>query len=114
MRRDNRQYPALGWWTTWNYPLHVGSVLGWWTKVPWLIACLGLMLLPLTGAWMWWQRRPRGQSGFPRRPVARIPRVLAVAIVALALVLPVLGLSIAAILLGEKLVAVARRAHVPA
>ncbi|MGD9720092.1 MAG: PepSY-associated TM helix domain-containing protein [Pirellulales bacterium] len=108
-QRDNSEYPLLGWWTSWNYPLHVGSILGLVTKVIWLAACIVLMLLPVTGVWMWWQRRPRGKSGFPRRPVVRVPRALVVGIIALGAVLPALGLSILALLLGEGLWSLARR-----
>jgi uncharacterized iron-regulated membrane protein len=36
-------------------PLHAGSVAGTPTQVVWLLGCLGLMLLPVTGVWMWWQ-----------------------------------------------------------
>lgn len=100
-KRTNSEFPALSWWATWNYPLHVGSVLGLWTKVPWLVAAIALMLLPVTGLWMWWQRRPRGRTGFPRKPEVRVPRALVIGILVLAAVLPVLGLSIVAILLGE-------------
>ena len=60
--RTTRQYPALKWWRCWNYPLHVGSILGVPTKIVWLLVCFGLMLLPITGTWMWWRRRP-GSSG---------------------------------------------------
>ena len=107
--RTKAQYPALAWWANWNYPLHVGSVLGMWTKVPWLLTCVVLMLLPVTGVWMWWQRRPRGRTGFPRKPQVRVPGGLVVGIVALACVLPVLGLSIAVIFVGETLLALWRR-----
>jgi uncharacterized iron-regulated membrane protein len=100
-QRTTSQYKALGWWASWNYPLHVGSVLGLWTKVPWLVARLVLMLLPVTGVWMWWHRRPKGRSGFPRKPEVRVPRWLVGVILLLAAVLPALGLSIVAILLGD-------------
>jgi len=114
--RVNSEYPALGWWATWNYPLHVGSVLGLWTKIPWLLACCGLMLLPITGVWMWWQRRPSGQSGFPRKPHAKVPRGVAIGILVLAALLPMLAMSIAAIHFGEKVALLwrAKRASVAA
>lgn len=113
-QRANHEFPALGWWATWNYPLHVGSVLGLWTKIPWLVACLVLMVLPVTGVWMWWQRRPRGRTGFPRKPDTQVPRGLVMGILGLAVVLPMLGLSIAAILLGEKCVSLLRGRSAPA
>jgi uncharacterized iron-regulated membrane protein len=65
------------WWHGWTYPLHVGSVYGLATKVLWLVACLVLAALPVTGLWMWWIRRPAGRTGFPRRPERRLPPVAA-------------------------------------
>lgn len=91
----------LAWWTTWNYPLHVGSILGTFTKVIWLLACLVLVALPITGVWMWWRRRPAGRSGFPRKVEAKIPAWLGTSIALLCVCLPVLGASLVLILAGE-------------
>jgi hypothetical protein len=102
MHRTNSQFPALSWWATWNYPLHVGSILGLPTKILWLLACIVLMLMPITGVWMWWQRRPKGRSGFPRKPDTKVPRWLAGVIAALCFVLPALGASVLLIILGER------------
>jgi uncharacterized iron-regulated membrane protein len=99
--RSNRDSGILAWWLTWNYPLHIGSVLGTPTKVIWLAACLGLITLPVTGVWMWWQRRPPGQAGFPARPTSPAPRWLFRVIVALCVLMPMFGISVLAILLGE-------------
>lgn len=93
--------PALRQWSNWNYPLHVGSVLGTSTKVIWLSACLVLVALPVTGVWMWWKRRPKGQTGFPRRPEVRVSRWLVGLIALLGVLLPVVGVSMIVILLGE-------------
>lgn len=98
------------WWHGWVYPLHVGSVLGPTSKVIWLVACLVLAALPVTGLWMWWVRRPTGRTGFPRRPDRRLPYGLVASIVALSLLLPVVGASIALILLGESIVRISLRA----
>ena len=100
--RFSGQYPALKWWrTTWNYSLHVGNVLGTPTKVIWLVACLVLAALPVTGLWMWWKRRPDGRTGFPRRPERRVPWWLLGAIALLGVVLPAVGVSVVLILAGE-------------
>ena len=68
LHRTNSQSARARLWTAWNYPLHVGSILGMPSKMLWLAACLVLMALPFTGIWMWWQRRPAGQAGLPRSP----------------------------------------------
>jgi uncharacterized iron-regulated membrane protein len=101
---ENPEY----WYHGWTYPLHVGSVLGMTTKILWLIACLILIGLPVTGVWMWWIRRPNGGTGFPKRPDRPIGWGLVALIVALSLLLPVVGLSIVLILLGELAVGLTR------
>jgi uncharacterized iron-regulated membrane protein len=106
--KTNAEYPALGWWATWNYPLHIGSVLGLPTKILWLIAALALMAMPVSGVWMWWQRRPQGTAGLPRKVDARVPRGVIAIILSLAIFLPALGASLVVVLLGERVVRLAR------
>jgi uncharacterized iron-regulated membrane protein len=107
--RFNRQAKTLAWWGTWNYPLHVGSILGLPTKIIWLATCLMLMTLPVTGMLMWWQRRPQGKLGLPRRVEVRLPRWLAATITALCIVLPMMGISVIVLLVGELMVSRIRR-----
>ena len=55
---------------------------------------------------MWWRRRPRGAAGLgaPRgRMPLRSRPALAVAVLALAVLLPLLGLSLAVVLLLDQL-----------
>jgi uncharacterized iron-regulated membrane protein len=88
---------------SWNYPLHVGSIGGLPTKILWLVTCLILMTSPVTGIWMWWQRRPTGRLGLPNRVDARRPRWLVVTIAATSILLPALGISVVVLLAGELL-----------
>jgi uncharacterized iron-regulated membrane protein len=50
--RYNSQTKVIYRLGTWNYPLHVGSIWGLPTKVLWLVTCVILMTLPVTGIWM--------------------------------------------------------------
>ncbi len=102
--RHSSQTKTMYWLGIWNYPLHVGTIWGLPSKCLWLAACLMLMAMPVTGIWMWWQRRPRGQLGLPRRVDARRPRWLVVTIVATSVLLPALGLSVLVLLVGERIV----------
>lgn len=86
---------------SWNYPLHVGSIWGLPTKLLWLVTCLILMTLPVTGIWMWWQRRPTGRLGLPRRVHATRPGWLVGTVIATSILLPALGLSVAILLASE-------------
>ncbi|HQZ63829.1 MAG TPA: PepSY domain-containing protein [Planctomycetaceae bacterium] len=94
---------------SWNYSLHVGSVWGLPTKVLWLVTCVILMTLPVTGIWMWWQRRPMGRLGLPRQVDATRPRWLVVTVTATSVLLPVVGLSVIVLLAGEQLAARLRK-----
>jgi len=98
------QMPILYRIGQWNFTLHVGSILSMPSKIVWFLACMMLNLLPITGIWMWWIRRPRGKTGFPRRSNAPISRGVVLIIVVLSIFLPVVGISIVAILLVDWLV----------
>ncbi|RUL83182.1 PepSY-associated TM helix domain-containing protein [Tautonia sociabilis] len=102
---ENERY----WWHGWTYPLHVGSILGPTTKVLWLISCLVLIGLPITGVWMWWVRRPPGRTGFPKRPARVLPPWLIGLVALFGILLPIVGASMLLILLGEWTLGLARR-----
>ncbi|HLL91082.1 MAG TPA: PepSY-associated TM helix domain-containing protein, partial [Tepidisphaeraceae bacterium] len=59
----------------WGYALHTGAIFGRPTKALALLACLVLAAATVSGAAMWWLRRPQGRLGLPKRPTdARVPR----------------------------------------
>ena len=69
--------------------------------------CLAVIFMCLTGPLMWWRRRPGGTArlGAPRgrMPLKATP-LLAVALVALGLFLPLFGITLLAALLLDQLV----------
>lgn len=85
-------------------PIHMGTVGGLPTKIIAVVACVGLAGVGVSGIWMWLARRPAGVAGFPRASAARVPRPAAALIVVLAVALPTVGVSLAAVLAGEWLV----------
>lgn len=92
------------------FPIHIGSVGGWPTKVLAALACAVLAWLGLSGVWMWLTRRPMGGSGLPHRPEeARVPKPAVALILLLAVALPAVGLSLVVVLAGEWLVTRLRR-----
>ncbi|HVU88723.1 MAG TPA: PepSY domain-containing protein [Pirellulales bacterium] len=107
--RYNSQTKMFYWLGTWNFPLHVGTIWGLPSKILWFVTCLILMAAPVTGIWMWWERRPTGRLGLPRRVDARRPRWLVATVIGTSLLLPALGLSVVAVLLGEQLLSRLRR-----
>ncbi|MEM6364047.1 MAG: PepSY domain-containing protein, partial [Planctomycetota bacterium] len=89
--------PPMAIYTQWNYPLHVGSIAGLTTKIIWIVAAIGLALLPILGIAMWLTRRRPGKTGVPKRTEAVHPGWLKAIIALLAISLPTVGLSMLAV-----------------
>ena len=82
---------------------HEGQLFGWANQLLGLLAALGLFVTAITGAIMWWRRRPHGLLGAPL-PLGR-PRfgpLLIGAILFLAVLFPMFGATLAAILAVEQ------------
>jgi uncharacterized iron-regulated membrane protein len=107
--RRHADAPLLQRWSNLGYRLHTGSVLGTTTKVAWFCTCLVLMALPLTGAWMWWQRRPAKTWGMPRPRENHFPRGAILLISCVSVVLPMFGASVLVVALAQWLVNRIRR-----
>ncbi|MEW4569710.1 PepSY-associated TM helix domain-containing protein [Tautonia sp. JC769] len=91
---DAAELPLLYRVRLWAVSIHMGKIFGTPTKILALVASLALFGLSATGVWMWWVRRPRGRSGFPRRPPPRsLPRWGWAVLVAAGALMPVAGAS---------------------
>ncbi len=81
------------------YPIHVGSIFGTATKILAVISCLLIIVMSITGVWMWWRRRPPGKIGSPKKPPKKtVPHWIAWLTVFLAIFLPTVGITL--ILIG--------------
>ena len=91
--------------------LHMGNYFGLANQLVMLATCLAIVLLVISGVVMWWKRRPAGRLAAPARvSPTRIKGAVAILIVA-GIVFPILGMSVIAIFLIDRLVllAVVRR-----
>ena len=74
---------------------HEGALFGWFNQVIALLAALGIVGLSMTGAIMWWKRRPAGRMAVPPMPS---DRKIAIGVVGLILILgvflPMAGLTL--------------------
>ncbi|MEM9367692.1 MAG: PepSY domain-containing protein [Planctomycetota bacterium] len=91
--RGLSELPPMAVYTQWNYPLHVGSVMGLGSQILWLIASVLMAALPVLGVAMWLVRRKRGRTGFPKRGDAIKPAWLVAAMTLLGILLPTAGIS---------------------
>ncbi|HEY2786131.1 MAG TPA: PepSY domain-containing protein, partial [Fimbriiglobus sp.] len=85
----------------WVYPIHVGSIDGTPTKVLALLGCFVLVASAISSMAMWLVRRPRGTAGFTASASAHVPWPAALVILALAVALPTVGMSLVLVLAGE-------------
>jgi uncharacterized iron-regulated membrane protein len=84
---------------------HEGHLFGWLNQLVSLSTALGLIAVCTGAIVMWWRRRPAGVLGAPQvMPGAAAPATMVGVIVAFALLLPLLGASLIAVLLFERLV----------
>ncbi|MCC6743901.1 MAG: PepSY domain-containing protein [Acidobacteria bacterium] len=84
------------------YPIHVGSIYGLTTKVLACLTCVVIMASGITGAVMWWMRRPNGRTGFPKKPSDHTPALWLVLLICfLGVLMPAAGASMLLILVGD-------------
>lgn len=80
--------------------LHMGNYFGRANQIIMLIACLGVILLSITGPIMWWKRRPKGSLGVPRELAPLRLRTMALITIGLGVMFSLAGASLALILDG--------------
>lgn len=78
--------------------LHMGNYFGGLNQLVMAFPCVGLIVLSITGPYMWWRRKPAGSLAAPRRPIRLRLRTLAVITLTLILLFPLAGLSLVAVL----------------
>jgi uncharacterized iron-regulated membrane protein len=84
------------------YAIHIGSIYGLPTKILAALVCLMIVTMSVTGAVMWWTRRPRGKTGFPVKPAGIKPAKWLIAVICLLGALtPAAGVSMILILIVD-------------
>lgn len=87
--------------------VHMGRYFGLWNQLLMLSACLILITLCISGAVMWWQRRPKGSgwlSAPPLPPYVQHWKLPLTIVAVLGLIFPLVGLSLVGILLLDYFV----------
>lgn len=93
---------------------HEGQLFGPFNQVIGLVAALGVILLSVTGALMWWRRRPAGRIGLPPMPAdRRLAGGVVALIIALGIFLPMAGVTLILALLADCLYTGVRRLRRP-
>ncbi len=95
----------------WGIAVHQGQEYGPVNRYVMLAGCVAIVLLTISAPVMWWKRRPKGSFGLPPAAGNRRAALTVMAIMAIAGVLyPLVGLSMLAGLVVERLYELTRRA----
>jgi uncharacterized iron-regulated membrane protein len=89
--------------------LHMGNYFGRLNQLVMTLPCLGLIVLSLTGPYMWWRRRPRGTLAAPQTPLRLETRTIVAITLGLGLIFPLAGLSLVVVLLLDAVWNVVRK-----
>ena len=100
-----RTWGRLQWLTELGIQSHMGTQFGIFTRTLMTLTCVLVLWNVTTAAIMWNNRRRKGTLGLPRRPAdVRIQRILGITALVLAVVYPLWGLTLVAVLLVDRYV----------
>lgn len=105
-RKDFSDKPLLDRIIGYGIAVHEGQLFGWFNQALGVFTALGLLLMIVSAAVMWWRRRTPGTLGAPEASQAVPPFsfVLMGIIVTLGVLLPFLGITMLIVLIAERLV----------
>jgi len=99
------QYPVFGRLIEWGINVHMGQEWGLFNQILMLVTCKAIVLLCVSGAVMWWKRRPSGRLGVPPMPPRKSVYVGLWAIAAVfGLAFPMSGIAIVVMVLVDQLI----------
>lgn len=85
--------------------IHEGQLFGWFNQFLGVVTTLGLILVSVSGAIMWWKRRDQGVLGAPQVSTnSKVSYSLIAILIVLGIYLPVFGASMLGVLVIEKFV----------
>lgn len=82
--------------------LHLGNYFGRANQLVMLFACIGILVLTVTGTVMWWRRRPQGRVGAPQSRGRASSWSLLTLLIASAVLLPLLAISLLIVLAFDR------------
>jgi uncharacterized iron-regulated membrane protein len=91
-RYDN--YGIIGKIVAWGITLHTGTQFGLINQIVSLLICLGIILVAVSGFYLWWKRKPKKELAAPKAPSIRNMKPFLVLMIGLGILFPLVGLSL--------------------
>lgn len=101
-RYDN--YGWLGKTIAFGITLHKGTEFGLINQLVSALICLGIVLLAVSGFYLWLKRKPKKELGAPKAPSIRKMKAFLAIMIVLGIIFPLVGLSLIVIWLIDVLV----------
>ncbi|KAA6481993.1 PepSY-associated TM helix domain-containing protein [Bacillus swezeyi] len=101
-RYDN--YGLVGKIVAWGITLHKGTQFGLINQLISLLICLGIILVAVSGFYLWWKRKPKKGLGAPKAPSIKKMKFLLILIIGLGILFPLVGLSLIIVWLIDWLI----------
>lgn len=117
MRIDFNDYNGVKQVVGYGLSFHEGAWFGWLNQLVGVLVALGIVAMSISGALIWWWRRPTGRLAAPRKPArSQLTAGVTLLVFSLAILLPMVAISLSVVLVLEWLwqrVAVRVNAHSP-
>ncbi|MCP3027784.1 PepSY domain-containing protein [Halobacillus sp. A5] len=101
-RYDN--YGIIGKIVAWGITLHKGTQFGALNQFISLLICFGIILVAVSGLYLWWKRKPKQGLGAPKAPRLKNAKYFLILFIALGCLFPLVGLSLFVVWLIDWLI----------
>lgn len=101
-RYDN--YGLIGKIVAWGITLHKGTQFGLINQLISLLICLGIILVAVSGFYLWWKRKPKKDLGAPKAISIKKMKFFLLLMIGLGIVFPLVGLSLIVVLAIDWLI----------
>ncbi|MFE4242077.1 PepSY-associated TM helix domain-containing protein [Peribacillus butanolivorans] len=97
-------YGFIGKIVAWGITLHKGTQFGLINQIFSLLICLGIMLVAVSGFYLWWKRKPKKGLGAPKAPHIKNMKLFLILLIGLGILFPLVGLSLIVVWLIDWLI----------
>ena len=87
-------YGLMGKIIAWGITLHKGTQFGMINQIVSLLICLGMILVTVSGFYLWLKRKPKKEMGAPKAPSIKKMKLFLIVLIGLGLLFPLVGLSL--------------------
>ena len=97
-------YGLIGKIVAWGITLHKGTQFGFMNQLISLLICFGIILVAVSGFYLWWKRKPEKGLGAPKAPRIKQMKFFFILLIGLGILFPLVGLSLIVVWLIDWLI----------